>query len=72
MFQSLSDRLSQSLRTITGKARLTDPHGNVHFVRVRAANPGARFETGSEVLLVKRESSVFEVIAPPASLAEAR
>lgn len=55
-----------------GKARLTDPHGNVHFVRVRAANPGARFETGSEVLLVKRESSVFEVIAPPASLAEAR
>ena len=55
-----------------GKARLTDPHGNVHFVRVRAANPGARFETGSEVLLVKRDSSVFEVIAPPASLAETR
>ena len=55
-----------------GKAKLTDPHGNVHFVRVRAANRGARFETGSEVLLVKRDSSVFEVIAPPASLAEAR
>ncbi len=55
-----------------GKARLTDSHGNVHFVRVRAANRGARFETGSEVLLVKRDSSVFEVIAPPASLAEAR
>jgi hypothetical protein len=55
-----------------GKARLTDLHGNLHFLRVRSANPGAPFETGSEVLLVKRDSSVFEMIAPPASLAEAR
>lgn len=51
-----------------GKAKVTDAHGNIHFLRVRSANPGERFEPGSEVLLVRHDGPVFEVIAAPDSL----
>lgn len=55
-------------RDNAGKAKLTDDFGNAHFVRVRAAQAPARFEVGDEVLLVERDGSLFEVIAPPNSL----
>lgn len=55
-----------------GKAKVTDAHGNIHFLRVRSANPSERFELGSEVLLVRHDGPVFEVIAAPDSLARAR
>ena len=51
-----------------GKGRLVDQHGNVHFVRLRAANAEDRFEPNASVLLVGLEGSVFEVIDPPESL----
>lgn len=54
-----------------GKAKVTDAHGNVHFLRVRSANPGERFESGSEILLVRHDGPVFEVIAAPDSLTRA-
>ena len=55
-------------RRTPGKARLTDAHGNVHFVRVRAARKNARFDVNAEVLLVERHGAVFEAILPPHSL----
>ncbi|MDH3475206.1 MAG: YqiJ family protein [Rhodospirillales bacterium] len=55
-----------------GKAKLTDAHGNSHFVRVRAARDGVRFETGAEVLLVECEGNLFQVIAAPDSLTDAK
>lgn len=54
-----------------GKAKVTDAHGNIHFLRVRAAKPGERFEPGSEVLLVRRDGALFEAIAAPDSLTRA-
>lgn len=54
-----------------GKAKVTDAHGNIHFLRVRSAKPGERFEPGSEVLLVRHDGPVFEVIAAPDSLTRA-
>lgn len=51
-----------------GKARLVDQFGNVHFVRVRAANAGERYQVGSEVLLVRRDDAVFAVITTPESV----
>ena len=53
-------------RRTAGKARVMDAHGNLHFVRVRSARPDASFDVGAEVLLVRREGSIFEAIAPPA------
>ena len=51
-----------------GKAKLSDQHGNTHFVRLRAAQPGTRFERNARVLLVGLKGSVFEAIVPPDSL----
>jgi hypothetical protein len=51
-----------------GKARVLDAHGNVHYVRVRAAEPDKHYDMGSEVLLVRREGAIFDVISPPDSL----
>jgi len=53
-----------------GKARVVDQHGNVHYVRLRAARPGARFDLNSQVLLVRLDGSLFEAIEPPDSLAD--
>ncbi|MEM7223115.1 MAG: OB-fold-containig protein [Pseudomonadota bacterium] len=53
-----------------GKAKLTDRHGDVHFARVRAAEPGARFGLGDKVLLVAQDGHLFDVIAPPDSLSQ--
>ncbi|WP_299397104.1 OB-fold-containig protein [Pelagibius sp.] len=55
-------------RRAAGKAKVADRHGNLHFVRVRAASRGERFQTDAEVLLVGYKRSLFEVIAPPGSL----
>ncbi len=53
-------------RETAGKAKVMDAHGNLHFVRVRSARPDASFDIGAEILLVRREGSVFEAITPPA------
>ncbi len=53
-------------RETAGKAKVMDAHGNLHFVRVRSARPDASFDIGTEILLVRREGSVFEAITPPA------
>ncbi|MDJ0947129.1 MAG: DUF1449 family protein [Kiloniellales bacterium] len=53
-------------RETAGKARVMDAHGNLHFVRVRSARPDASFDIGAEILLVRRDGSVFEAITPPA------
>ncbi len=55
-------------RETAGKAKVMDAHGNLHFVRVRSARPDASFDIGAEILLVRREGSVFEAITPPAIL----
>lgn len=58
--------LGPVVRATAGKARIMDAHGNLHFVRVRAARPDASFDVGAEVLLVRLEGSIFEAITPPA------
>ncbi|NIA72208.1 YqiJ family protein [Pelagibius litoralis] len=55
-------------RRAAGKAKVADQHGNLHFVRVRAANRGETFQTDAAVLLVGHKRSLFEVITPPSSL----
>lgn len=57
-------------RRAAGKAKVVDQNGNLHFLRVRAANRGERFETDASVLLVGRRRSLFDVIAPPSSLSD--
>lgn len=51
-----------------GKAKVIDTHGNVHFVRVRAAENGNRYQISEEVLLVSHGRGLFDVITPPATL----
>ena len=51
-----------------GRARVTDANGNFHNVRIRAAKPEARFDVGSEVLLVAKGRRLFRVIKAPDSL----
>lgn len=58
--------LGPVVRATAGKARVMDAHGNLHFVRVRAARPDASFDVGAEVLLVRLEGKIFEAINPPA------
>jgi hypothetical protein len=55
-------------RRTAGKARVSDRHGNTHFVRVRAARRGKRFLSNESVLLVSHRRSLFDVITPPDSL----
>lgn len=55
-------------RSTAGKAKVTDQHGNTHFVRVRAAQRGMRFATEESVLLVSHRRALFDVITPPDSL----
>ncbi len=55
-------------RETPGKARLVDRHGNRHFVRIRAAGHGDRFEIDDTVLLVGRDGAIFEAIRPPETL----
>lgn len=55
-------------RRAAGKAKVADQHGNLHFVRVRAASRGVKFQTDTPVLLVGYKRSLFDVIAPPSSL----
>jgi hypothetical protein len=55
-------------RRTPGKAKVTDGHGNTHFVRVRAARRGKRFAVEEPVLLVSHRRALFDVITPPSSL----
>jgi len=55
-------------RRTAGKAKVSDEHGNTHFVRVRAARRGKRFLPDEPVLLVSHRRSLFDVITPPDSL----
>lgn len=55
-------------RRTPGKAKVSDTHGNTHFVRVRASRRGKRFQQDDQVLLVGHRRSLFDVIAPPDSL----
>jgi hypothetical protein len=57
-------------RRAPGKAKVTDQHGNIHFVRVRAAQRGKRFATGDPVLLVSHRRALFDAITPPDSLSK--
>ncbi len=56
-------------RDTPGKAKVSDQHGNLHFVRVRAAKAAESHDSGAAVLLVSLEDAVFEVIAAPPHLA---
>jgi Protein of unknown function (DUF1449) len=51
-----------------GKAKVTDAHGNIHFVRIRAAEKATTYQVNQEVLLVAHQRGLFDVIAPPESL----
>lgn len=51
-----------------GKGKVTGPHGNTHFVRIRPADADARFEIGDEVLLTGQQGGLFDAIAAPAAL----
>jgi Inner membrane protein YqiJ, N-terminal/Inner membrane protein YqiJ, OB-fold len=57
-------------RRTPGKAKVTDAHGNTHFVRVRAAQRGKRFQPDETVLLVGHRRSLFDAITPPSSLSD--
>lgn len=50
------------------QAKLTDRHGRAHYVQVEPDEAGIRFETGSQVLLVRRDGAVFKVIAATGAL----
>lgn len=45
------------------EARLRDEHGSTHYVRVEPLDPDDRFPTGTEVVLRRREGSVFRAVA---------
>ena len=47
------------------QARLHDRYGQSHYVMVAPDAEGERFETGSEVLLVKQEGGLFRAICNP-------
>ena len=44
------------------QARLQDEHGKTHYVMVEPDNTGEEFKEGEEVLLVKKEGTIFKVI----------
>ena len=50
------------------QAKLADRHGRTHYVQVEPDEPDTRFETGSQVLLVRKEGAVFKVIAATGAL----
>ena len=50
------------------QAKLTDRHERTHYVPVEPDEPGSRFKTGSQVLLVRRDGPVFKVIAATGAL----
>lgn len=50
------------------QAKLADRHERTHYVQVEPDEPNTRFETGSQVLLVRKEGVVFKVIAATGAL----
>lgn len=50
------------------QAKLTDRFDRTHYIQVEPDEPGTQFETGSQVLLVRRSGAVFKVIAPTGAL----
>jgi hypothetical protein len=47
------------------EAKLTDQHGQIHYIMVEPDTPRHTFEQGSEVLLVRKCGSVFKVVPSP-------
>lgn len=45
------------------EARLRDEHGGTHYVRVEPLDPDDRFPAGTEIILRRREGSVFKAVA---------
>lgn len=50
------------------QAKLTDRFDRTHYIQVEPDEPGATFETGNQVLLVRRSGAVFKVIAATGAL----
>ena len=44
------------------EARLTDEHGQIHYVTVEPLKDEAEFIKGDQVLLVEKKGSIFSVI----------
>ncbi|SFL50558.1 OB-fold-containig protein [Methylorubrum salsuginis] len=53
---------------LPGQVRARDRHGNVHFLRARAAADASPMATGTRVLLVDRVEAVFVAVPAPADL----
>ena len=52
---------------VPAQARLTDRHGQTHYMMVEPDIEGERFETGATVLLVSGNGAVFRAIHPPSN-----
>lgn len=62
--------IGRAKRGSPAKARIRDFHGQAHYVMVEPDDPDAGFAEGDEILLVRREGSIFRAIAsdrPPFS-----
>lgn len=53
---------------LPGQVRARDRHGNVHFLRARAAADASPMATGTRVLLVDRVDAVFVAVPAPSDL----
>lgn len=53
---------------LPGQVQARDRHGNVHFLRARAAPEAAPMATGVRVLLVDRVDAVYVAVPAPADL----
>ncbi|GAB6842491.1 hypothetical protein HNR00_004293 [Methylorubrum rhodinum] len=53
---------------LPGQVRAHDRHGNVHFLRARAAADASPMATGTRVLLVDRVDAVYVAVPAPADL----
>lgn len=53
---------------LPGQVQARDRHGNVHFLRARAAPEAAPMATGARVLLVDRVDAVYVAVPAPADL----
>lgn len=60
--------LGPATRDAPGKGRVTGPHGNTHFVRLRPADAEGRLDVGAAVLLTSQQGGLFDAIAAPDSL----
>jgi hypothetical protein len=47
------------------QSRLTDPHGQSHYLMVEPDQEGVRFEQGTEVLIVSHQGAIYKGIENP-------